>query len=113
MRLALTAIFMLLPATAAAHHGWTSYDESKPVTITAPLTDLEWTNPHGSARIARGDERWTVVLAPISRMEARGLTKEMLATSKPVTLTGYARRDGTREMRIERIQLSDRTIELR
>ena len=41
------------------------------------------------------------MLAPVARMEARGLTRAMLASGKPVTLIGYPRRDGTAEMRIE------------
>jgi len=29
---------------------------------------------------------WTVVLAPVARMEARGLTKQMLTSGRQVTL---------------------------
>ena len=46
-------------------------------------------------------------------MEARGLSAAMIAPGKPVKLVGYARRDGSREMRIERITAGDQTIELR
>ena len=56
---------------------------------------------------------WTVVLAPVSRMESRGLTEAMLASGKPVTLEGYPRRDGTPEMRIERVTAQGKTVELR
>ena len=53
------------------------------------------------------------MLAPVARMEARGLTPEMLGPGRVVTLVGYPRKDGTREMRIERVTAGDRTIELR
>ena len=51
------------------------------------------------------------MLAPVSRMEARGLTSAMLR--RPVRLIGYPRSDGTREMRIERVIAAGKTIELR
>ena len=41
------------------------------------------------------------------------LTKAMLGPKQTVTLEGYPRRDGTREMRIERITAGGRTVELR
>jgi hypothetical protein len=46
-------------------------------------------------------------------MEARGLTRAMVASGKPVTMVGYPRRDGTAEMRIETIVAGGKTIELR
>ena len=46
-------------------------------------------------------------------MEARGLTPAMIAPGKPVRLIGYARKDGTREMRIERVIAEGKTVELR
>ena len=103
----------IVPAAALAHHGWSSYDAAKPVTVTAPLSEVAWGNPHGSAKVVYQKRRWDVVLAPVTRMEARGLTREMLAGNKTVTLVGYPRSDGTPEMRIERITVDRKTVELR
>ena len=103
----------LLSTAAPAHHGWSSYDETKPVTVTAPLQGVAWANPHGSAQVRWQNKDWHVVLAPVARMEARGLTPAMIDKGQKVTLTGYARRDGTPEMRIERIAAAGKTIELR
>ena len=107
------ALVATLPVAAAAHHGWSSYDESKPITLNGSLRDLSWGNPHGSARIRWQGKPWDVVLAPVSRMESRGLARAMVSRGQRVTITGYARRDGTRELRLERIRVGDRTIELR
>lgn len=107
------AAALSLPAAAIAHHGWSSYDAEKTLRITAPLTAVSWSNPHGSAKVIWQKRTWDVVLAPVARMEARGLTPEMLAPGKPVTLVGYARRDGTAEMRIERVIVGGKTVELR
>jgi hypothetical protein len=46
-------------------------------------------------------------------MDARGLTPAMIAPGKTVTIVGYPRRDGTLEMRIERITAGGKTVELR
>lgn len=104
---------LLVAAPVAAHHGWSSYDESKPLTVAGTFTKVEWANPHGSATMTWNKQPWTIVLAPTQRMDARGLTAAMIAPGKPVTVTGYARRDGTREMRVERIVAGGKTIELR
>ncbi|UIJ45082.1 DUF6152 family protein [Sphingomonas cannabina] len=102
-----------IPGAAVAHHGWSSYDATKVVKITAPLANVSWGNPHGGGKVAYQGKTWDVVLAPVARMEARGLTREMLANGKPVTLEGYPRKDGTPEMRIERVTVAGKTVELR
>lgn len=104
---------LALPAAALAHHGWSSYDEANPVTLSGPLKDVAWTNPHGTAKMTWQEREWDVVLAPVSRMTARGLQENEINRGQRVTLTGYIRRDGTAEMRIERITVGDKTIELR
>jgi hypothetical protein len=109
----LAALIALAPAAAFAHHGWSSYDASKTLTVTAPLKSVVWGNPHGSAKVSWQKKEWNVVLAPVTRMEARGLTQAMLKTGKPVTLVGYPRSDGTAEMRIERVIAGGKTVELR
>ncbi len=98
---------------AVAHHGWSSYDETKPVTLTASFTQLSWANPHGSAKMRWKGKLWDVILAPTGRMEARGLTRAEIEPGKRIRLTGYVRRDGTTEMRVERIMIGQKTVELR
>ncbi|MDP2215625.1 DUF6152 family protein [Phenylobacterium sp.] len=101
------------PSASLAHHGWSSYDASELVRVTAPLSDVSWGNPHGAAKVVHEGKTWDVILAPVSRMEARGLTRDMLGPGKTVTLEGYVRRDGTAEMRLERIRAEGKTVELR
>ena len=110
----LCALISAVPLSSLqAHHGWSSYDVQKLLTIDAPLDRLRWANPHGAARIRHDGKSWDVVLAPVARMEARGLSEAMLKSAKSVTLVGYPRSDGTREMRIERVIVEGRTYELR
>lgn len=102
-----------IPAAALAHHGWSSYDETRPITLTGPLKNVSWTNPHATAQMTWQGKPWAVVLAPVSRMEARGLAPAEINQGQSVTITGYARRDGTTEMRLERIKIGDKTVEFR
>ena len=111
----MTAALALLTvaAPAGAHHGWSSYDASKTIEVTAELSDVSWGNPHGAAKVAYQGKTWDVILAPVSRMETRGLSQAMVAPGKKVKLVGYPRSDGTAEMRIERVIVGDKTVELR
>ncbi|MDO6414247.1 DUF6152 family protein [Sphingomonas sp. BIUV-7] len=103
----------LIPAAALAHHGWSTYDPDKPVSVTSKLSEVSWSNPHATAKVAYQRRTWDVVLAPVARMETRGLTPAMLKSGKPVTLEGQVRKDGTPEMKIDRLTLDGRTYELR
>ena len=106
-------IAFVIAAPALAHHGWSSYDADKVIRVTAPLKAVTWGNPHGAAKVVWQRKTWDVVLAPTSRMQARGLTRAMLTSGKPVTLIGYPRRDGAAEMRIETVIAGGKRVELR
>lgn len=107
------AAALVIAAPAIAHHGWSSYDNSKTIRVTAPLSAVTWGNPHGAAKVMWQGKQWDVILAPTGRMEARGLTQAMLTGRKPVTLIGYPRRDGAAEMRIETVIANGKSVELR
>lgn len=102
-----------IAAPLAAHHGWSSYDETKPITLGGTFTGVTWGNPHGTATMRWRNQEWAIVLAPTSRMEASGLTESMIAPGSRISTTGYARKDGTPEMRIERVMVGGKTVELR
>ena len=59
-----------------------------------------------------GQDR-TVVLAPPTRMENRGLPKTALAVGTTATVVGYPNRTDAKELRAERITIADKTTELR
>jgi hypothetical protein len=105
---------MLLVATvASAHHGWSSYDETKPITAEGAIKTASWGNPHGTATVETEGRTWEVVLAPTSRMQSRGLTEAMIAPGTKVRVLGYAHKKVANEMRAERITVGDKTVELR
>lgn len=102
-----------LALPAAAHHGWSSYDAGTVVVLEAPVLASSYENPHGEVQIEAKGKRWTVVLAPPSRMERRGLPRGDIAVGKVVRVEGYPSRVHDGEMRAERISVGGRTIELR
>jgi hypothetical protein len=59
------------------------------------------------------DATWEATLAPLSRMQARGLSEEMLKPGTPVTVLGYPSTRNEHEMRAERIIVAGKTVELR
>ena len=103
----------LVPATLAAHHGWSSYNEKQPLTVDGTIAESTYANPHGMARLQAADKTWEVVLAPPSRMEARGLTQAMLAKGTKARVLGYQHKQNANEMRAERITIDGKTVELR
>jgi hypothetical protein len=112
---------VLLVATAAAltatgskaHHGWSSYDESKPLTVRGAVLSVKWENPHGEITINYQGAVWEVALAPTGRMENRGLQQSALTVGKIVEVVAYAMKTGEKEMRAERITVDGKTVELR
>lgn len=104
---------LLLALPAFAHHGWGSYDADKTLTLDVKLDTVRYANPHAEVQVTYQKERWNVVLAPVTRMTARGLPDGALEVGKQVTIVGYPRTDGTREIRAERITVDGKTVELR
>ncbi len=109
---ALLVIFGIATA-AVAHHGWSAYDETKPLTVDGTIRSSTWGNPHGTARVEADGKTWDVVLAPTSRMQARGLSEAMLAAGTRARIVGYAHKQQANEMRAERITIGEKTVELR
>lgn len=103
----------LAPVAAQAHHGWGSYEASTPMTIEAEVESLVWENPHGQLTLQHEGEMWHVTLAPLSRMQLRGLSRDMLEAGKVVAAEGYPSRTNPNEMRAERLIVDGETYELR
>lgn len=98
---------------AAAHHGWSEYDSTKTLKLTGKVAESGYEHPHGHVRLETPGKTWTVVLAPPSRMENRGLAPAAIGKGATVTVEGYAHRDKKEELRAERITAGGKTVELR
>lgn len=113
--LRLAAVLLAMASLPAiAHHGWSTYDQTKPLTVTGKVVESHYENPHATIRVDAEGKRWLAVLAPVSRMESRGATQEKVAVGKQVTMVGYQSKEKADEMRVERITLDGgQTVELR
>jgi hypothetical protein len=103
----------VLPAAALAHHGWSEYDSSNLLKLSGRIVESGYEHPHGYLRLATPGKTWLCVLAPPSRMEIRGLTRDSLKAGVSIALEGYPSRDKPGEMRAERVSIGGKTIELR
>lgn len=108
-----SAAFALLTSAALAHHGWGSYDASKPVTVTGPIVTSKFENPHATITVGASDKVWTVTLAPTSRMNNRGATEKVVAVGQNISAYGYPSTVDKDEMRAERITVNGKTYEMR
>ena len=102
-----------ISGAAVAHHGWGSYDASKAMTIESSITHLEWQNPHVHIAMNHNGGTWVLVLAPPFRMEARGLSPDLIKVGTRVRAVGYPSTRVERELRAERIDVGGKTYELR
>lgn len=41
----------MLAAPVLAHHGWSSFDQDKPLYLSGTLTEVRWQNPHAEAKL--------------------------------------------------------------
>jgi len=98
-----------LALPAWAHHGWSSFDQDRPIYLEGRATKVVWRNPHGELEVelpenptlppdlkqralprqsatvdgpgllakaqlpTRRDRKWTIELAPLTRLQAWGL----------------------------------------
>jgi hypothetical protein len=104
---------LLFSASAFAHHGWSEYDANHTLQLTGTIEESGYSHPHGHIRLRTEGKIWNVVLAPPTRMENRGLSKEMLNPGNKAMVVGYPNRSKPEEMRAERITIDGKTMELR
>jgi hypothetical protein len=106
-------VSVLVAGSAGAHHGWGSYDAERPITVTGQIEKVAYGNPHVEIVVEADGKRWDVVLAPVSRMEARGASAEVVTAGKNISVFGYPSREKPNEMLAERITIDDHTYEMR
>ena len=111
--IAFFGVSVLAGGAALAHHGWGSYDAANPVTVAGPIVTSKFENPHATITVRSRDKLWTVVLAPTSRMVARGAGEKVVAVGKTVSAYGYPSTVLEDDMRAERITVDGKTYEMR
>lgn len=95
------------------HHGWANYDQTKTLDYKGTIQESVYENPHASAKVKNKNKVWTVILAPVTRMEARGVTADMVKKGATIQVVGYPHKEIKDEMRAERIIVDGKKYELR
>lgn len=114
MRLVLSVLLAsCIALPALAHHGWGSYDADNPMTIEGIIETVTLQNPHGEMIVPHEGRPWLITLAPLSRMNARGATQDIVQAGTRVIAYGYPKRDGSAEIRAEWIEVDGRQFQLR
>lgn len=106
-------VFVSCVSFTFTHHGWSEYDQTKVLDFKTTVDELLFENPHVLIKAKYKQENNTIFLAPISRMNSRGLTQEMIRKGARVQLVAYPHKTKKGEMRAERIFIEGKKIELR
>lgn len=138
----------LLIAPAVAHHGWSSFDQDRPLYLGGIVSQVKWQNPHAEMTLRvdvaklpeRFDSRalpaqqqsvdaagilkkvqvpssaegaWEIELAPLSRMQAWGLSQPLKVGDR-VEVIGYRLADDNkRVVRVEYLFVGDKAYAFR
>ena len=143
---------LLLPCAmlpAHAHHGWSSFDQERPIYLEGRAAKVRWANPHaeielelpaeprlpadlkqravpaqtapvdGPALLARAqlpkrpDRRWTLELAPLTRLQAWQVAP--IEPGAPLSVVGYAQAGdkGEAVLRVEYLFVGGKAYGLR
>ena len=110
----LIAIMWIIPHQAAAHHSFgAEYDVNKPVTITGPMSEIDWRSPHNFFFVdVTGNDgkvaNWKFEGYPPTVLARLGWKKDQtMKVGDKVTVTGWRARDGSNWAHSREITLSD------
>jgi hypothetical protein len=109
-----TAFVLAMTALpAAAHHSFAAqYDRSKPITLTGPVTRIDWINPHArifmDAKDATGKVvNWEIELGAPAMLLRSGWTKKAITVGETVTVNGSLAKDGSNLANATSVTLAD------
>lgn len=88
----LSLALLCLPAgLALAHHSFAMFDQSKKVTHTGTVTEVQWTNPHVwifvDVPTDNGSERWGMEFTSKVHLTRRGFDPDMVNVGDEVEFT--------------------------
>jgi hypothetical protein len=91
-----------LPTLVQAHHSFAMFDASKPITLTATVKEVRWTNPHVAVIVygrpkdsSDAPDVWSVELQSPGNLIHIGWTRQALKPGDKVEILLYPLRDGS------------------
>ena len=115
LRIVLFAAFAIALADVPlqAHHSFAAqFDRSKPVTLTGPVTKVDWINPHArifmDAKDASGKVvNWEIELGAPAILMRNGWKKTAVKIGETVTITGSLAKNGSNVANATTVTLAD------
>ena len=107
---ALISSFLAAVIPVFAHHGRATYDETKLATIMGTVSSFQFSNPHAQLFLNVKDgkgkiEMWVGEGTSPNMLVREGWDKRTIRPGDMITATGHPARDGSNNMRIEKIVL--------
>jgi hypothetical protein len=106
----------LASAPVWAHHSFIAeYDPGKPITLTGPVTRVEWTNPHIFLHLDVTDEtgkvvNWAIELGNPNSLVRLGWSRNAIKVGDVVTIEGALARDGSNLANARTVLLAGRKM---
>jgi hypothetical protein len=110
---AIAIALLLTAATVTAHHSLRSeYDINQSITLKGVVTKVDWVNPHVSVYLEVKDDKghvatWAVTTLPPGNLQRAGLTRDLLAYGKTVSILAFRARDGAHLAFLRTITFAD------
>ena len=110
----LTAILLVIPAMALAHHSFAMFDMNKDVTLRGTVEQFQWLSPHSWLDMSVTDNagkqtRWSLEMGAPSALYRHGWRQASLMHGDKVTTTLHPLRDGRRGGSLVSVTLPDGT----
>jgi hypothetical protein len=103
----------LAAPSLSAHHSFAAeFDANKPVLLTGAVTQVEWTNPHIWVYVDVKDDHgvaqlWQCEGGAPNTLTRNGWSKSSLKINDPITIAGFAAKDGSRTCNMRTVKLPD------